>query len=215
MAGAARALVAASRAAGSTLLGSLALSCASLPILSFLLQTWHWIASCGLIRGLLALLLIALWTLLLVALRALLRSSTLCSRAVCWPVTLQPRLGLSRGRSYLTVWRALLIILGSLWSADLSGRGILLLGVLRPRLGLSRGRSYLPVWRALLIILGSLWSADLSGRRILLLGILRSRLSGSIIGRSRSIPISVIVFLPPGARVSVNVSVLPGIHVSA
>jgi hypothetical protein len=37
---AARALVTASRAAGLTLLEFLALSCASLPILSFLLQTW-------------------------------------------------------------------------------------------------------------------------------------------------------------------------------
>jgi len=88
-------LVAASEAVGLTLLETLALSCASLPVLSFLLQTWHWTASCVLIGALLALLLITL--------RALLRASTLCSRAVCWTVTLRPRLGLSRGRSYLTV----------------------------------------------------------------------------------------------------------------
>jgi hypothetical protein len=115
----ARALVAASSAVRLTLLESLSLSRASLPVLSFLLQTWHWTASSLLIRGWLALLLITL--------SALLRCCTLCSRAVCWLVSLRPRLGLSRGRSYLTVWRALLIILGSLWSAGLSGRGTSLL----------------------------------------------------------------------------------------
>ena len=92
----ARALVAAAGAVGLSLLESLALCCASLPVLSFLLQTWYWTASCILIGALLALLLITR--------RALLRSSgTLCSRAVCWSVTLRPRLGLCRGRSYLTV----------------------------------------------------------------------------------------------------------------
>ena len=133
----ARALVAASGAIGLTLLECLALSCASLPVLSFLLQTWHWTASYLLIRGLLALQLITLGALLL--------SSVLCSRAVCRRVALRPRLVLSRGRSYLTVCRALLITLGTLCRAGLRGRGILLLGILRPRLVLGRGRSCLTV----------------------------------------------------------------------
>jgi hypothetical protein len=64
------ALVAASKAVGLVLLESLALSRASLSILSFLLQTRHWIAACVLIvRSLLA-----QW---LVTLRTLLHSSTL------------------------------------------------------------------------------------------------------------------------------------------